>query len=48
MMRAILGLVGALQNYSAAAKLPSLGYANAAEGQRPAESMATNEKLSPR
>lgn len=41
MMGAITSLVGILQNYRAAAQLPSAGYANAAEGQQPAQDKVT-------
>ncbi len=47
LMSGVLLAIGALQTYSAAAKLPSVGYANAAEGQRPAEDTATNDTRRP-
>jgi hypothetical protein len=43
-MSVIISLVGGLQNYSAAAQLPSTGYANAAEGQQPDSDKATTGK----
>jgi hypothetical protein len=35
MMAAITSLVGVLQNYTASAQFPAMGYANAAQGQQP-------------
>jgi hypothetical protein len=47
MMAGIMTMVGLFENYTAAAKLPSAGYANAAEGQLPAKGNTTSGRPGP-